>query len=128
MHMILRFSTSKFDVTKERENPINRIPGESLLLWLREQVRQQLNVPAPEPEDWGWCSYIDWRGRSYMLGSSASEEENGEREWVLQVVKHRSFAEKVFGREKPSSEDECVQFFKQALDREPTFKRVSLES
>jgi hypothetical protein len=35
---VLRFTTALFDVSKERENPINPIPGESLLLWLKDKV------------------------------------------------------------------------------------------
>ena len=42
MAHVIRFRTDKFDVSKERPNPINPIPGESLLLWLRERARSMI--------------------------------------------------------------------------------------
>ena len=36
-------------------------------------------LTPPEAEDWGWYSMIDWHGRQYLLGSSASDEEDGQR-------------------------------------------------
>src|SRR6185436_10230051 len=98
MARVVRFNTAKFDVSKERPNPINPIPGESLLLWLRDQARPDVAVSEPDTEDWGWYSYVEWKGRTYMLGSSASDAEGGEREWVLQIEKHRSVGEKILGR------------------------------
>lgn len=91
MTRVIRFNTAKFDVSTERPNPINPIPGESLLLWLREIVNPKLAISEPDAEDWGWYAFVEWGGRQYMLGSCASEEENGEREWILQVEKLRSF-------------------------------------
>src|SRR6476620_4337343 len=106
--IVIRFTTAAFDVTKERPNDINPIYGESLLLWLAEKSKGQIVVPQPQTEDWGWYVDVDWKGRSYMLGASASDEdESGEREWILQVVKHRSFKERVVGKEKMTADDEC---------------------
>ena len=117
MARVIRFNTSKFDVSAERPNPINPIHGESLLLWLRDQASTKLAVSQPDAEDWGWYSFVEWNGRQYMLGSSASEEEAGEREWILQVEKQRSFKEKLLGREKMVKEDQCAQFFQVLLSR-----------
>lgn len=102
---ILRFTTAFFDVSKERPNPVNPIAGESLLLWLQAQARPQLELSAPEAEDWGWYSDVIVDGRAYTIGASASGDEDddeggnadprGAREWVLQIVKHRSVSEKL---------------------------------
>ena len=127
MHGVIRFTTSKFDVTKERPNDINPIPGESLLLWLAEQARGEVEIPIPEPEDWGWYSDIRWKGRRYMLGASASDGEAGQREWVLQISKNRTVKERFLSTEKMSAGDECLQFFHQLLLREPSFARVEIE-
>ena len=108
MTRVIRFKTAKFDVSKERPNPINPISGESLLLWLRERVRPDLAMSEPDAEDWGWYAFVQWRGRSYLLGSIAYDEENGEREWLLQIDKYRSLTEKLFGRAKMSKDDECA--------------------
>lgn len=129
MHMthIIRFSTAKFDVSKERPNPINPIPGESLLLWFREQARGDVAISEPDAEDWGWYSYVEWKGRSYMLGSSASEDGSGDWEWILQIEKHRSVTEKLLGRAKMSKDDECAKYFQRLLESEATFKGVSFD-
>ncbi len=124
---VIRFTTSFFDVAKERPNPINPIPGESLLLWLREKSRPRMQVSGPDAEDWGWYASVVFDGRGYMLGASASDDENGEREWVLQIVKHRSFVEKLLGREKLTEGDACVSFFQSLLAKETNFKSVSVD-
>src|SRR5438270_5932917 len=112
MTHVVRFNTAKFDVSKERPNPINPIPGESLLLWLRDQAHPAVVISEPRPEDWGWFSFVEWIGRKYMLGSSASDEENGEREWILQIEKQRSLGEKLLGRAKMDKEDACARYFR----------------
>jgi hypothetical protein len=124
---VIRFTTSLFDVSKERPNNINPIPGESLLLWLAQQVEGDLSISPPAREDWGWYSDVEWRGRSYMLGSCAYDEEHGQREWALQIVKHRSFKECLLGREKMTPADECVRFFRSLVEREPAFSNFDFE-
>ncbi len=127
MTRVIRFNTGRFDVSKERPNPINPIPGESLLLWLRERAKPHVEVTEPDAEDWGWYSFVDWKGRQYLLGSSASDEESGQREWILQIDKQRSVKEKLMGREKMEADDECARFFQQLLQDEPSFTSVSVD-
>ena len=62
-----------------------------------------------------------------MLGSSASDDDSGDREWILQIEKHRSVKEKLLGRAKMSRDDECAKFFQRLLEREVTFKGVSVD-
>ena len=127
MARVIRFTTSKFDVSKERPNPINPIPGESLLLWLRSQALPEIAMSEPDAEDWGWYSSVEWKGRLYMIGSSASEEEGDEREWILQIDKHRSVKEKLFGNEKMSKDDECALYFQRLLEGEASFNAISVD-
>lgn len=127
MAHVIRFSTAKFDVAQERPNPINPIPGASLLLWLRERARPEVAVTEPDAEDWGWYSTVEWKGRSYMLGSSASADESGEWEWILQIEKHRSVTEKLLGRAKMEGDDECAKYFGKLLEGEASFKGVSVD-
>jgi hypothetical protein len=125
---VLRFCTAVFDVAKERPNPINPIPGESLLLWIIERAKGSVEISAPDTEDWGWYSYADWRGRKYLLGASAcDEEEDGRREWVLQIDKQRSVKEKLLGRAKMSQDDECAKYFQSLLEREASFRDLSID-
>jgi hypothetical protein len=127
MAYVIRFRTNKFDISKERPNPINPIPGESLLLWLRERSRLDVTVSEPDAEDWGWYSSVEWKGRSYMLGSSVSEDESGDREWILQIEKHRTVTEKLLGRAKMGKDDECAQYFQRLIMSEATFIGVSVD-
>lgn len=127
MTRVICFHTNKFDISTERPNPINPIPGESLLLWLAERAKPQALVSSPAAEDWGWYSDIKWDDRSYMLGSSASLQGDGDCEWVLQVVKWRSFMEKLLGRAGMTADDTCANFFQALLEKEPSFKRVSVD-
>lgn len=128
MTRVVRFLTAKFDVSRERVNPINPIAGESLLLWLQQKARPVLELSPPEPEDWGWYALASWKGRQYLVGSSAAEEEEkGLREWVLQVEKQRSLREKLLGQEKMAAADECADFLQRLLEAEPGFRDVSVD-
>jgi len=125
---VLRFCTAVFDVTKERPNTINPIPAESLLLWRIEKAKGSVEISAPDTEDWGWYSYADWKGRKYLLGASACDEEkDGQREWALQIDKQRSVKERLLGRATMSQDDECAQYFQSLLDREASFRDVSVD-
>jgi hypothetical protein len=125
---VLRFRTAAFDITKERPNPINPIPGESLLLWLIDKAKSSVEISAPDSEDWGWYSHADWMGRKYLLGASAcAEEHDGQREWVLQIDKHRSVKEKLLGWERMSQDDECAQYFHSLIEQEASFREVSVD-
>jgi hypothetical protein len=62
------------------------------------------------------------------LGESASdEEENGQREWVLQIVKHRSLKEKLTGKEKLTPTDEFVQLLLSTRRAEPSFVGIYVD-
>jgi hypothetical protein len=62
-----------------------------------------------------------------MLGASASDEENGQREWVLQIVKHRSLKERLLGKEKMTAQDECAAYLRQLIESERAFSGVSVD-
>jgi hypothetical protein len=125
---VIRFNTALFDVAKERPNPINPIHGESLLLWLAGKLSGGVSLTSPDTEDWGWYSTLDFNDRRYMVGSSASDEEaDGVREWILQIVKHRSVKERLFGEAKLTAEDECVRLLLDVLRSEPAFLNITTE-
>jgi hypothetical protein len=126
LQFVISFTTKKFDVSKEQPNPINPIYGQSLLLWLQDKAKE-VTISPPDYEDWGWYSYLEWKGRSYMIGASASEADDGSYEWVFQIDKYRSLVDKLLGREKMNSDDECLRYFKSVFDSEPEFKSVLIE-
>lgn len=127
MAAVIRFTTDLFDITRERPNPINPIPGESLLLWLQERIGAAHTMTPPDAEDWGWYSVLEWDNREYLVGASASDEEDGPREWVLQVDKIRSFGEKLLGREKMAPDDACVAYLMGLLAAEPAFRGIEVD-
>lgn len=127
MNYSIRFETAKFDVTREDENSINPIWGQSLLLWLKDKLAGKVQLEDPDAEDWGWYTTVEWNGRAYLLGASAMRTDADDYEWVFQVDKHRSFREKLSGREKMTRNDECLQFFKQLFEAESEFKHVAIE-
>lgn len=129
MAIVVRFSTRIFDVGKERANEINPIHGESLLTWLAQRAHGTVEVSPPAAEDWGWYSDVHWHGRAYLLGSSASDEEaaDGSREWTLQIDKHRSFGERLMGKQKMTPDDACAMYFIGLLRAEPAFVGVTME-
>lgn len=127
MHPVIRFNSSRFDLSLEPENPINPIRGISLLHWLKEQLPAELSMTEPEAEDWGWYSCVIWEGRTYLIGACAYNEPDGNHEWVLQFEKHRSLKERLFGRAKMTQEDPCFQFIKGLICGEPSFTHVDIE-
>lgn len=121
MHPTIEFQTGIFDVSLEDENPVNPIYGQSLLNWIREKAGGKVEVPEPEYEDWGWYSYIEWNGRSYLLGASSDDGET----WILQMEKLRTFSEKLFGREKMDKDDEAWRYFTGLIEAQPEFRDVT---
>lgn len=127
MHPVIRFRSRLFDLSKEPPNPINPIPGASLLEWLRARVPASLSMSEPAAEDWGWYSDVQLEGRSYLIGSSADESEDGNHEWALQIEKTRSLREKMLGQAKMSGDDACLALIQHLLQQEQAFTDVSVE-
>ena len=125
MHYVFTFTTAKFDVSKEDENDINPIYGQSMLLWLKDKVKDTVEITQPDTEDWGWYAYAKWKGKNYLLGASTQDEDmtNGEYLWYFQIIYHRSFKNWLTGRGK-GDQDECVLFFKHLLESESEFHNV----
>jgi len=131
MTKVLHFKTALFDVSKEKENPFNLIYGISLLEWLREELKNKLEISEPDAEDWGWYSELEFDGNSYMIGACAFFEEGddstSELDWVFQVHKYRSFKDKLLGRNKMTDTDSCFVYFKEFFERYPDFKELNVE-
>ena len=127
MHHIITFTSPKFDMSKEKENPINPIYGQSLLLWLKEKLKGTLTMPEPGTEDWGWYTDIEWEGKTYLLGSVALEADDGDHEWIFQVHKNRTFFEALLGKEKMTKNDSCLLYFKNIFEAEPSFNNVKIK-
>ena len=127
VHPVLRFRTSLLDASRERPNPINPIPGESLLLWIAGRWKGDSPVSEATPEDWGWYAHVSCAGSRYMLGASCSDPQAGQREWVLQLVKCRTVGERLLGRNKMAADDPCLQKILQLLEGELSFQDLTRE-
>lgn len=127
MEYIICFETDKFDAKSESTNDLNPIYGESLLLWLKDQLKEEAEITDPDADNWGWYSYLQWKGKNYILCSSASEEANGHYEWTLQVDKKRSLKEKLLRKEKMQKDDECLQYLHNLIENEAAFKGITVE-
>ena len=130
MSQVIHFKTSLFDVSKEKENPINPIYGISLLEWLKKELKGKLEITEPGAEDWGWYSELEYEGNNYLIGACAYFEEGDDPaaglEWVFQVDKYRSFKEKLFGRNKMTEADSCFLFFKELFENHADIKEVQV--
>ena len=130
MNKVIYFKTSLFDVSKEKENPINPIYGITLLEWLKETLKGKIEITEPDAEDWGWYSELEFKGNNYLIGSSAYFEKGDnpkdELEWVFQVDKYRSFKEKLFGKNKMTETDNCFLFFKEMFENHPDIKDIQV--
>ena len=74
---LIHFSTGLFDIAKETPNPINPIPGQSVLQWLRGKLEgTPYTAGEPDAEDWGWYIGVTGNGASYLVGASGEPNES----------------------------------------------------
>ena len=108
MAHVITFRSARFDVASEPPNPINPIPGESVLRWLREQLRSSpYETTEPATEDWGWYMDVRGEGAAYLVGASGDVAEDAAEpvDWTIQIEKHRTFGEKLRGANKLAADD-----------------------
>ncbi|MCQ3829367.1 hypothetical protein HXX02_07905 [Microbulbifer elongatus] len=129
MNQLITIKTSKFDVSKEDENPNNQIYGQSLLVWLRESLKEKFEFSEVDSEDWGWYCFVSFYGRKYMLGATAffedGEDPKQDIEWAFQVDKERTWKEILLLQEKMTASDQCFQFFKEFFRGQHEMKVLS---
>ena len=129
MAHIVSFRTSKFDVSAEMPNPTNPIAGQSVLRWLRLELgKSGYTTTEPDTEDWGWYMDVTGNDGSYLVGASADAEPSTPQvEWVVQVHRHRSMSDKLFGRNKMAADDPLVALIEKILRADPQISEVSVE-
>jgi len=128
MAHVISFTTSRFDITAEKPNPINPIAGQSVLLWLKaELVRASYRVTEPDTEDWGWYMDVQAADAAYLVGASAdAEPPSSPVEWTVQVLKHRSMTEKLLGRNKMTDEDPLFALIERLVRADTAIEQVSV--
>ena len=128
MAAVISFTTDRFDIAAETPNPINPIAGQSVLLWLREElIRAQYRVTEPDTEDWGWYMQVEGAGGSYMVGASADAADAAPPvEWIVQVHKDRSMKDKLLGRGRMAPDDPLVALIARIVRADSRLRDVSV--
>ncbi len=128
MAHLISFTTARFDVSAEAPNPINPIAGQGVLLWLRAELLQaNYRVTEPDTEDWGWYMDVQDGEVVYLVGASADAEPlDPQVEWVVQVHKHRSIADKLLGRRRMAADDPVFALIEKVIRAESRLQQVSV--
>lgn len=128
MAAVISFTTDRFDIAAETPNPINPIAGQSVLLWLREElVTAQYRVTEPDTEDWGWYMQVEGASGSYMVGASADAADPAPPvEWIVQVHKDRSMKDKLLGRGRMAPDDPLVALIARIVRADSRLRDVSV--
>lgn len=132
MAHLITFRTSLFDPAEEPENPYNPIAGQSALVWVRaEALGDEYESSEPDAEDWGWYTEIQVEDDVYTVGAICFDEEDQPPDepldWMVQVVKRRSFADVMRRRGAMSPDDRLTRALVGAFEADPAFEQVSLE-
>ena len=128
MAHLIAFRTTRFDISAEKPNSINPIAGQSVLLWLKEELlKAHYRVTEPDVEDWGWYIDVEGADASYLVGASAdATEPTPTVEWIVQVQKHRSMKDRLLGRNKMAADDPLVTLIEQIVREDSTMEEISV--
>jgi hypothetical protein len=81
-------------------------------------------------EDFGWANQAEYQGVSYLLCVAGNSEEDANRpnygEWHVMLERHRTFAQKLLGKNRTSATDPIVGKVAQVL-RTAGFADVTVE-
>lgn len=125
---LITFVTGRFDPAKETPNDINPIAGQAVLLWLRERLQSLgYDTTLPAMEDWGWYAGSDNGTSSYLVGASGDPESGPDVHWFIQIHKHRSLKDRMFGRNRLNSADRLSEAVERLVRGEKDFRDVSVE-
>ena len=128
MAHLISFTTDRFDIAGEKPNPTNPIAGQSVLLWIREELlKAKYRVTEPDTEDWGWYIDVEDADASYLVGASADATEPAPAvEWIVQVHRNRSMKDKILGRNKMAVDDPLFLLIEKIVKGDSRIERVSV--
>jgi hypothetical protein len=128
MAHVISFTTDRFDVLGEKPNAINPIAGQSVLLWLREELsRAHYRVTEPDTEDWGWYIDVESAAACYLVGASGEAEDPPQTfAWVVQVHKSRSTMDKLRGRNRMAADDPLFALIERIVRGDSRIEQVSV--
>ena len=129
MAHVLTFKTARFEVSTETPNRINPIAGQSVLVWLRQElIEAGYTATEPDTEDWGWYIDVQGNGTSYLVGASADAEGTEPAvDWTIQIEKIRSAKDRLLGRNKMASDDPLSALVERIVRADDAFEQVSVD-
>lgn len=129
MAHVISFKTARFDVSKEPPNRINPIAGQSVLVWLRQELLTAgYKSTEPDTEDWGWYVDVEGGGASYLVGASADAGASTlDVEWTLQIHKVRSMKDQLLGRNKMASDDPLSALVESLIRADRRIEQISVD-
>jgi hypothetical protein len=128
MAHVLTFRTARFDISKETPNQINPIAGQSVFLWLRQELMTAgYTATEPDTEDWGWYIDVEGNGASYLVGASADAGTEPDVDWTVQIEKIRSAKDKLLGRNKMTSDDPLSALVERIARADDTIEQLSVD-
>jgi hypothetical protein len=129
MTHLFSFTTTRFDVSTETPNPINPIPGECVLRWLRPVLQEAGFASSnPETEDWGWYLYANAGTAKYLVGASGETRDRSPKvDWIIQLHVERSFKERLTGRNKLRGDDALSALLERIVRTQTDFEEISVE-
>jgi len=105
--------------------------GEDFSTWLVSALSEAgVDAGVICMEDFGWANQATYQGVSYLMCVAGNSEEDPGRpnygEWHVMLERHRTFAQKLLGKNKGSSTDPIVGKVAQVL-RAAGFADVAVE-
>ncbi len=106
--------------------------GEDFSQWLvAELCAAGVEANVVCMEDFGWANHVEYHGVPYLLCVAGNSEEDPARpdygEWHVMLERHRTFVQKLLGRNKASTTDPIVHTVVQVL-RNAGFADVAVEA
>lgn len=125
MEYLIRFNTNKFNLEEEKENSINPIHGYSVGEWLKPILEgNNINVTKIDDEDWGWYCYATVDSQKYLIGFIALPGDNEKAQIMIQIHKERSFFERLFGKNKLSSNEALIKIISSIISSTVDFENI----
>ena len=101
----------------------------SVLQWIRARLEGSgYKATEPETEDWGWYIDVEGKGSSYLVGASGQPEgPASDIDWTVQIHKHRSFTDKLTGRNKLAADDPLTALLESFVFSEPAMRAIIVD-
>lgn len=126
MAHVISFKTAKFDPSKEKANPIKPIAGLGVLEWIRAALKvTAYTATMPDAGDAGWYMDVRRDKASYKVKVSGRPEAgSAEVKWTVQIHSHRSFLDKLRGRNHMPTDDALAAIILTLIRKDDAIKAV----